>query len=298
MRRKGDKSIPVERWLRWQLYKYLKSGLYNYYKNLNLVKLAKAEINPKLIVSLTSFPERIQTTYLSIKSILNQTIKPTKVLLWLGEDQFLDKEDELPLELLNLKKFGLEIFFCEDLKPHTKYYYTFQNYPEYLVVTVDDDIFYPRDMLETLLKHHAIKPGSIIANRVREILIKDEKIKNYRNWPINMINHSNPTHNIIATGVGGVLYEPSLISQRAFDKNKILELAPKADDVWLKAIELVHIIPVVFTNYYRYQFIEVKNSQTKSLYKGNVFEKGNDGQIKRTFEYFQISESLLYSKPD
>ena len=45
----------------------------------------------KVIISLTSFPKRIDTVYLTIKTLLNQTVKPQKVVLWLAKNQFINE---------------------------------------------------------------------------------------------------------------------------------------------------------------------------------------------------------------
>lgn len=42
----------------------------------------------KIVVSLTSFPARIKKVHIVIESLLNQTIKPDKIILWLSKEQF------------------------------------------------------------------------------------------------------------------------------------------------------------------------------------------------------------------
>ena len=96
-----------------------------------------------IIISLTTYPARVGTVWITITSLLNQTKQPQRVILWLAEEQFQDKK--IPKRLMQLQKRGLEILYCEDLKPHKKYFYTMQEYPECFVVTADDDIFYPEN---------------------------------------------------------------------------------------------------------------------------------------------------------
>jgi hypothetical protein len=61
--------------------------------------LNQIERKPKIIVSLTTFPERITIVQETIKSLLTQTVKPDAIVLWLAESQFPNKENELPEEL-------------------------------------------------------------------------------------------------------------------------------------------------------------------------------------------------------
>lgn len=283
-----DRNIAFKR-LHWLLYKFLKKRLFDYYKKLPIGKLNTNESN-NVIVSLTSIPKRIDKVYLVIKSILNQTHKPLKVVLWLGQEKFPNGEIGLPASLLVLKDYGLEIEFCEDLKPHTKYFYAFKKYSDYLVVTVDDDLFYPVNMLEKLIAFHDANPNCVVANRVREITHAKGEIKHYRSWKINSINHSLPSNKLLATGVSGVLYNPSLFKQDLFNISKIKELAINVDDIWLKANEIVSGVPVVFTNYFFNPFIEIANSQNSTLNSDNVFKGENDVSIKKIFSFFELSE--------
>ena len=55
---------------------------------------------PRVIVSMTSYPGRIETVHLALQSILNQTQKADKVILYLSAGQFLHKENDLPKELI------------------------------------------------------------------------------------------------------------------------------------------------------------------------------------------------------
>jgi len=288
-RKPSKKENKISLWIHWQVYKYLKKALPNFYRNLSIQKLG-IDAHSELVVSLTSYPERIPVVYLAIKSVLYQSYRPLKVILWLGQEQFPNQEKDLPESLLDLKKVGLEIEFCNDLKPHTKYFYVFKKYPEHLIVTVDDDWFYPVDMLKTLIEHHKKNSHCVIANRVREIGITDGKFDVYRKWRINEIGHSLPSHTLLATGVGGVLYKPSWFNKQLFDVENIMKLALNADDIWLKGNEVRCDIPVVYTNRYFSSFLEIPDSQNNSLYATNVFEGRNDKQIKDTFAFFGIDE--------
>ena len=71
-----------------------------------------------VIVSLTSYPGRINIVYRTIKTILTQTFKPDRVILWLSDEQF--KGIPLPNNLTELEQYGLEIRWCQDIKSYKK----------------------------------------------------------------------------------------------------------------------------------------------------------------------------------
>jgi hypothetical protein len=278
LRKKNILTHSLSNWIYWQLFKFLKWSLPIYYSNMSIHKLKTS-------------PESDIVVHLTIKSILNQTCPPKSVLLWLANEQFPDGENKLPIELLNLKKKGLKIEFCDDLKSHKKYFYAFQKFSENRIVTIDDDVFYPNDMLKILKYYSDIYPEEIIANRIREIAYVDSKIIPYRKWKINQIRNSMPSKSYMPTGVGGVLYKASFFSNSLYSKESIKMLCLNADDVWLKANSLHNNKKVVFTCNYFNELIEVKGSQVESLYSQNVFKADNDIQIQEVFDLFSIRES-------
>lgn len=50
---------------------------------------------------------------------------------------------------------------------------------------------------------------------------------------------------LLATGVGGILYPPHCMDNRLFDIEKIQQLCLYGDDIWLKAMQLLSGTPVV-----------------------------------------------------
>lgn len=75
----------------------------------------------RIIVSLTSYPARIAGIAQMLESIYSQTRKADKIVLWLAEEQFPNRDDDLPDDLRKLQfEDKLEVRWCDDLKPHKK----------------------------------------------------------------------------------------------------------------------------------------------------------------------------------
>lgn len=137
----------------------------------------------KVNVSLTSFPARISIVPQVIRSIINQSVKPDRILLWLSRDQFPMEEADLPAELTTLKENGLEIMWCDDIRPHKKYFYTMQKYPHDITITVDDDVVYKENVIETLLKSYERFPFAVSCLRAHQITLSgDGNLNGYRLW--------------------------------------------------------------------------------------------------------------------
>ena len=81
----------------------------------------------RIIASLTSYPPRMATIHLAIRSILAQRTLPDKVVLWLYEGDFPNREADLPDTLMHLIGHDVVIrWVSENLKPHKKYYWALQ----------------------------------------------------------------------------------------------------------------------------------------------------------------------------
>src|SRR5690606_12332292 len=135
------------------------------------------------IVTLTSYPARINDVWISIESIFRQIRKPDRVILWLAHDQF--PERDLPESLIQLQGRGLDIRYCEDIRSHKKYYYTMQAYPTDIVITIDDDTYYPANTISCLMEMHQQYPDSIVANRAHLMNYKGDTLLPYHTWPRN-----------------------------------------------------------------------------------------------------------------
>ena len=175
----------------------------------------------KIIVSLTSYPKRINVVWITIETLLQQTVKPDEVILWLADSQFKEIE-ELPEELKALQKRGLTIRFCDDLKSHKKYFYVLQEYKNDLVILTDDDMFYPKDMIERLLKLHEKYPKDICTMTGQVITPSfDSKPSEWRN-PKSEEKFIHSDQIQIFTGSGS-LYPPNSLSKEVFNKKLIKE---------------------------------------------------------------------------
>lgn len=250
--------------------------------------------NGKIIISLTTFPARIQWVWITITSIMNQTLKPKKIILWLSEKEF-DGESSLPEELLRLKERGLEICFCDDIKPHKKYYYTMKEYPDDIVVTIDDDIFYPENHLEMLWKKHLEYPEAVCCWFAHKMQYNGQgKVAEYKEWESGISGFTTPSLQIMAVGCGGVLYPPRTLSEQVFCLEDIKKLCPATDDLWLKAMEVKKGTKVVRCVEKSQVFYGLLQTRKTGLFTENADKNGNDEAMKAIVESFPEVESRLY----
>ena len=249
----------------------------------------------EIIVSMASFPKRIDKVWITISSIMNQSLKPKKIILWLAEDLFPGKEADLPESLLKLKERGLEIRFCEDLWPHKKYFFAMQEFPDDVIVTVDDDVFYPENVLEQLWRVHQKHPRAICCQRGHVMVYKEDgTIANYREWDSEVTGLMEPTMQLFPIGCGGVLYPPHLLNEKLFDKEEIRKLCLANDDIWLKTMEVINDIQAVRGIPDTLIYFDIIGTRKSALLLENANECRNDSIMKAVCEsYPELQEKLF-----
>lgn len=191
--------------------------------------------NEEIVVSLTSYGKRIYDVYLAIESIMQGSVKPNRIILWLSEEEFQNKE--LPLTLRNQAKRGLEIRFCKDIKSYKKLIYSLKEFPSACIITIDDDLIYNFDLVENLVAAHKSTPHCIWATRIHEMTYNsDGSLKSYLQW--NMCSQSDAQFlkNNFFTSGSGTLFPPNSLHNDVFNENVFMDICPTADDVWFNAM--------------------------------------------------------------
>jgi glycosyltransferase involved in cell wall biosynthesis/FMN phosphatase YigB (HAD superfamily) len=174
----------------------------------------------QIVVSLTSIPHRMLTIGQCIDSLVEQTRRPDKVLLWLSTENFPNREADVPAEVLERQDGCFQINWVDgDIAPHKKYFYAMQEYPEALVVTVDDDVVYEENLVETLYEGHVANPHAIICQRANLALFRpDGTLRSYDGWVYDCnYLRGKASYQLLPTGIGGVLYPPHSLPAATFD---------------------------------------------------------------------------------
>lgn len=242
-----------------------------------------------LIVSLTSFPGRIEKTWLAIETILRQTIKPEIIILWLSKDQFPEPK-RLPQMLLEQQKRGLKIVFCEgDIRSHKKYFYTLKNYPNHDFITIDDDFFYPSKMIENLLKNS--HGNNIIAHRAYSIKFNHSgEIAEYSKWKLLPDTHKSGL-SLFATSGGGTLFPSGSLHQDTLNSDVFLSLCPLADDIWLYLSAVASGTQTTKSDF-KSMFIPILNKNNETLSSENVSNRMNDKQMSDLLTYYKEKRNI------
>lgn len=255
--------------------------------------------NPEIIISLTSFPERINEVQFTLYSLLNQTIKADEIILWLATENFPGATNDIPQAVLNLRKNGLTIKWCNDIKSYKKLIPALKEYPRDIIVTADDDLFYPPNWLELLYESYLKEPDYIHAHRAHKIKFNEKKnILPYKFWDYN-IQDAAPSFLNFPTSGGGVLYPPDTFNAEVFDEKSFGKLCPYSDDIWFWAMAVLNKkqTRVIEDNINSLTYInaerELRLTDQITLGKINVGDNHNDLQMHRVILNYPIIKEYI-----
>lgn len=244
----------------------------------------------EVIVSLTSHGRRIYEVFLPIESIMQGSMKPDRIILWLPKDL---QNEAIPQTLINQQTRGLEIFYTEDIGPYTKLIPAMKGCPESMIVTIDDDILYPYDTLELLLSAYWKHPHCICANRILDIKLDTYGVPTSLPTLKELEDKKRISKFNFFEGVGAVLYPPHCFTSDVFDESVFKDICPTADDVWFNCMALLSKTSVVPTNYHysRFPLLINESIQDSALWRVNNSAKirPNDEQLRAVIKKYNLS---------
>lgn len=237
-----------------------------------------------LIVTLTSYPPRFPTLGATLRSLLDQTIQADRTILWVAEKDL----PLLPDDVVALKDVGLEIRSCADLRSYKKLIPALQAFPGAWFATADDDVYYPPDWLEGLVKEAAVHSRTVIATRAHLARLDESgHLVPYLDWNANTqhLHACLPRTRLFPTGVGGVLYPPGAFADAVTDEDAFMRLCPYGDDIWF-----FWMARLAGTNHARtpagFELLAWLRSQDVGLFHENQLNSRNDLQIRNMEEAY------------
>ena len=139
--------------------------------------------NKMVILSMTTIPRRLKRLKDNLPSLLNQSYKFDKLVI--NIDDNLSSEDyEKYNEISNIddrieiNKAEAKWRSCNKLLP------TIIKYPDEIIITVDDDIFYPKDCVKLLVEEYRKHKDCIITHEINPIFINGNYVGYYNAYDV------------------------------------------------------------------------------------------------------------------
>ena len=232
------------------------------------------------VVSLTTVGDRINTVYLAIESIASGSVLPSRLILWIDNEEALKNR---PDSIRRLEARGLEVGASQNYGPHTKYYPYLLATDKFAVplVTADDDVLYAKWWLQGLIDANRNRDDLVNCYRAHVIMIEEGQFKSYQLWKSCHSTEASFLH--FATGVSGCIYPIPLLSRLKAAGSVFQQLCPKADDVWLNVNALRGGFRVKQIRSWSIRFPLIPETQSTGLLHTNFHRSQNDEQIKNTY---------------
>lgn len=282
---------PVIAKYKYKYYKLLLNLLYPKKKHLK----NGIDLDSNVIISLTSYGDRVNYVWRTIVTLLNQTKKPYKVMLWLCAEEFDSDINKLPKELVNLIQYGLEIRFCKNLYPHKKYFYTVKEYEDKDIITVDDDTLYPETLVEELTGLSKKYPNTVCCTYAQRIELDNEgKLTEYRFWGDDTERGCKPDIALLPIGCGGVLYPKHIFhGTDLLNEDLIMENCPYTDDLWLKVNAMRNGIKAVRIDKKFLIYFSILKAQKMAMERDNIGNHKNDIAMDKLMKLYPECMEML-----
>lgn len=253
--------------------------------------LADGSREVPLVFSLTTYPARTATVHLVIESLLMQNCKPDALVLWLAREQYPGGEADLPESLTRLKRFGLDIRWCSDMRSYKKLVPTLREFPGAAVITADDDIYYGPHWAEKLYRAYLENPEAVHCHRVTKFYKDGGQWRasrgGYDVYPFLTFLH-------LLTGGSGALYPPAPLPPETVDESLFMEIAPTNDDIWFWLMAARAGLPCNVVRGNEPALFYVEGSQEQALFKvNNQGERLFWKQLEAVLERFPDAAEIL-----
>jgi Glycosyl transferase family 2 len=193
--------------------------------------------NRRVIVSLSTVPDRINNLRPTIRSLLKQTRPPDEIVLAIPEFSVRERRPYVvPNYVSRLPR--VRVLHCpEDWGPATKFIGAIQDElaagrENTLIMVVDDDRLYPRDALETYLYYSEQLPNAALCFR-------GAAMPSTLDWDDAKMIHARdlrePRPVAVITGCGSYLVQPRFFDQSLWDYSGAPFVVFHIDDIWISA---------------------------------------------------------------
>jgi Glycosyl transferase family 2 len=198
---------------------------------------ARKSDDPRVIVSLSTVPDRIKNLGPTIRSLLKQTRPPDEIVLAIPEFSVRERRSYIvPKYISRLPR--VRVLRCpEDWGPATKFIPAIQDElaagrENTLIMVVDDDRLYPRDALETYLYYSEQFPDAALCFRGAAMPStldwNDAKMIHARD-----LREARPV--AVITGCGSYFVRPRFFDRSLWDYSAAPSVAFYIDDIWISA---------------------------------------------------------------
>ena len=268
----------IASWWRWRQKAFVR----------RILRSSHPVTSPRLIVSLSTLPDRIHHLGPTLRCLLNQSRSPDEIVVAVPDFSVRqEKEYAVPEYLLEIS--GVEIYRCgRDWGPATKFIPVIQREfqrgnENSMIVVVDDDRLYPLNALETYVYYSARLPNAVLCFRGAR-MPRSLDWRDARMWHGDRIRR--PRRVAVVTGCGSYLIKPRFFDDSLWRYDGAPRSAFYMDDIWISGcLERRRIEKYVVPTSMRMQSVE---EQVHSMTLADV-PNGRQPSNNETIAFFRES---------
>lgn len=269
-----------------------------------LIYLSKSKFNENFIdhntpiyVSVTSIYKNQDELYLTLKSIINQSLQPNRIYVYLSEDKsFFDngfsnkKITNIKLNKLINNNSLIKVFWGNDIGPYGKLLPLLKKKwnEDCFIITIDDDTIYDEHLIKNLVSDYNLHKCVINYRGFTPKMNKLEdfehdtrdksKLKYLFNFPL---------------GKGGVLYKPEFFKKTGnliFDDEIYKKTCDKQDDIWFYIVRILNNVDCYIDKKKKWMKTDIsteglwRNFNKKNNSNTNAYHKTLN-MIKKKYNY-------------
>ena len=251
-------------------------------------------------VSITSIYKNQEELYLTLKSIIKQKLKPTKIFLYLSEEQYLldtgfkqKKIDNKKLNsFLNNNKDNIEVKWVPNTGSYRKLIPLLKEKwnEDCIIITLDDDTIYDKNLLTNLVTDYE-KHKCVI--NYRGFTPKINKFEDFDYTKRDTLKNKSLYN--FATGKSGILYKPQFFKKTddlIFDDKIYKKTCDKQDDVWFYIVRILNNVDCYIDD----KKWKETDISTHGLYR-NFNKKNNNNTVAFNKTLKMIDEKYNYNIP-
>lgn len=239
-----------------------------------------------IIISLQAQDVNVESLELTIYSLLNQNLKPDRIILWL--DSKYQNFSNLPYLITQFIKNGLEIRFVDNLNRYTKTIAPLKEFRNSILTTVEAGYYYNPNWLKKLYHSYIAYPNDIHVHLAKQVKKSNTQILSSKTWQNCIIENASYSNFII--GKGGILYPPNCFSNEVFRDDIYLNNCSNFDELWFwvmalvknRKIRLIKNHNKFFSSFYNFDFLSKNNNL-----KFRIF----DNELENLMKYY--SQNIL-----
>ncbi len=245
------------------------------------------------VVGMTSYPPRIRSCWKAIESLLRQDTRGIPIVLVLATEEFPDHK--IPWRLRRQCRRGLSVLWTDrNGKSFDKLLPLRREYPDSSIITVDDDKYYPPDLLRRLIEAHRENPGHIVGARGWRVTKRDDPLnkKFGANW--RRAQPGDSGRGLHLPGGNGCLYPPGSLNNLVDDIDLAMRLCPTTDDIWFWACAHLNKTPFYCVGLPSHRPISAQGRAPALFDEGRV---RHQEQYLAVLQHFSWKESDLMWEP-